>query len=386
MLLAPAPAMAEAGRWLPLSVLIAVVTMACTAVAATHQGATYRSPAPAYTCTRDRLGVVPGRITASTSLVGQIAVMAVLGRFIAELLFPGAPASMAPMVILGVVVAAVAGLRMRGGVAWAWLAVTLAAPVLATVAGFAIAPPEVPSAAPDSTGALGITGAAGVLCFAFFAGGRASTPDENRDSGDVAGRVAGVALLATAGVLVAFLAACVYQLGAARLALSENPLRDVLIAAAAADLVPLISSLAAAGLVPALFAALEGMRGTARAMIEHRELPGVLGRTGNSGTPYLLDLSGGVLAACLGMLVEPVPAMVFAACCLLVHSALANASARLSLHDRSTPRVWAARTTCAGMGLSVVLFMSMPVHTLLATAVTASAGPVVAGMYTRRWS
>lgn len=386
MLLAPAPAMAEAGRWLPLSVLIAVVTMACTAVAATHQGAIYHSSASSYTCTRDRLGAVPARISASTSLVGQVAVMAVLGRFIAELLFPDAPAAMTPMVLLGAVVAAVAGVRMRGALAWAWLAVTLAAPVLATIAGFAIAPPEVPSTAPDSAGALGITGAAGVLCFTFFAGGRMSTPDGIRSFGGVAGRVAGLSLLATASVLAAFLAACVYQLGAARLALSENPLRDVLTAAAASELVPLVTSLAAAGLVPALFAALEGMRDTARAVIEDRDLPGALGRTGSSGTPYRLDLIGGVLAACLGMLVEPVPAMVFAACCLLVHSALTNASARLSLHDRTTPRVWAARTTCAGMGLSVVLFMSMPVHTLLATAVTVLAGPVVAGIYTRRWS
>ncbi|MHA6803049.1 amino acid permease [Salinifilum ghardaiensis] len=385
VLLAPAPAMAAAGRWLPLSVLLAVATAACTAVAATHQGAIYRSPAPSYACTRARLGVVPGRISASTSLVGQIAATAVLGRLVAELLFPAAPAAMAPMVILGSVVATVAGARIRGGVAWAWLAVTLATPVLVAATGFAIAPPEAPAATPSSAGALGVTGAAGVLCFAFFAGGRASTPDA-AGGGGVGGRVAALSLLGTTGALVLFLAACVHQLGSARLALSENPLRDVLTAAAASDLVPLVSSLAAVGLLPALLAALDGVRGTARAVLEERDLPGVLGRTGGSGRPYLLDLSGGVLAACLAALLGPVSAMVFAACCLLVHCALTNASARLSLHDRTAPRVWAARTTCAGMGLSVVLFMSMPVHALLATAGTAAAGPIVAGVYTRRWS
>ncbi|WP_190817496.1 APC family permease [Saccharopolyspora pogona] len=381
----PAPAAAAAGPWLPLGLLVAFLAAACAASATAHQSEAYWGPGAAYACVRAWVGVLPARIGASAHLAGQVAGMAVIARVLGDFFLPTAAPQVAAVALLLVVLAATVGLRIRGGAAWIWLALTVAVLGLVVVTCFAIEPvPPIPAGRPLADSAVGITGAAGVLFFAFIGFERLTAPavEQDRFAWSATKRGTVVSLVALAVALSVVTAALVYQLGWSRLALSPTPIREVLTAAAAANLAPLVGVGAAVALLPVLLGALESFRSTALALVQDRDLPRFMGRTSSAGTPYLLDVAAGVAAVAVAVLVEPVPAMAFAACCLLVHYAFTNAGARLLL---SEGHIWPMRAACLGMGLSVLLAMSMPISAMLATLVVVVVGPLVTGGVSRRW-
>ncbi|MGP4017199.1 APC family permease [Saccharopolyspora sp. 5N708] len=383
---APAPAAAAAGPWLPLGLLVALLAAACAALATAHQSVAYRGPGPTYACVRDRMGVLPARIGASAYLAGQVAAMAAIARVLGEFFLPAAAPQVAAVAILLVVLAATVGLRIRGGAAWLWLVLTVAVLGLVVVTCFAIDPvPPIPAGRPLSDSAVGITGAAGVLFFAYLGFERLTAPasEQDRFAWSAMRRGTVISFAALTVLLAAVTAALVHQLGWSRLALSPTPIRDVLTAAAAADLAPLVGVGAAVALLPVLLGALESFRSTALALVHDRDLPRALGRTGSAGTPYLLDVTAGVAAVAVALLVPPVSAMAFAVCCLLVHYAFANAAARVLLAEG---RTWPMRMACLGMGVSVVLAMSMPISAMLATLAVVVIGPLVTGGLSRHWS
>ncbi|MDA3649211.1 amino acid permease [Saccharopolyspora indica] len=385
VLVGPAPAAAAAGMWMPLGLLIALLAAVCSATATAYQSAAYRGPGAVYACVRGRMGVLPARVGASAYLAGHIAAMAAIARVLGDLFLPASAPLVAAAAILLVVLSATTGLRIRGAAAWIWLALTAAVLALVVVTCFAIAPvAPLPTGASPSDSAVGITGAAGVLFFAFLGFERLTAPAEERDRVPWAAVKRGVVIsfvLLTA-VLAVVTAALVHQLGWSRLALSPAPIRDVLTAAAASELAPLVSVGAAVALLPVLLAGLESVRSTALALVQEGDLPRGLGRRSSAGTPYLLDVGAGVAAVAVALLVEPVTAMAFAACSLLVHYAFANAGARLLLVDTGG---WPMRAACLGMGVSVVIAMSMPISAMLATLVVVFIGPLVTGGVSRRW-
>ncbi|MEB3368381.1 APC family permease [Saccharopolyspora mangrovi] len=388
VLLGPGPAAAAAGPWAPLGVLVALLAAVCAASATAYQGRAHRGPGAAYTCVRERMGLLPARVGASAHLAAQVAAMAAIARVIGEFFLPSASALVAGAVILLVVLAATTGLRIRGVAAWLWLGLSLVVIALVVAICFAIAPVGGlpahvdPGASPDS--AVGIIGAGGVLFFAFTGFERPAAPADDGDRAPWASvrSATKISLVAVAVLLGLMIAALTYQLGWERLALSPMPIRDVLTAAAAADLVPLVCVGAAVALLPVLLGALESARSTGLALVRDGELPGVLGRTGPSGTPYVLDLITGVAAVIVSQLVDQIALMSFAACALLLHYAFANAGARLLLSDGPT---WPMRGACLGMGLSVVLAMSMPISAMLTTLGVVVVGPLLAGVVSRRW-
>ncbi|QUH01198.1 amino acid permease [Saccharopolyspora erythraea] len=381
-----APAFAAAGPWSLFGLPVAALAAICCAVSTAHQSAAYRGPGAAYTCTRSRVGLVPARIGAATHIAGQAAAMAAIAGVIGDLLVPSASGGAAAVAVLLAVLAATAGLRIRGGAAWLWLLLIFAVVAVVVAVCFGIdAVPAPPSAPPGSDSAVGITGAAGVLFFAFLGFERLTAPAEERDRFDwrVVRRGVTVSLAVTTALLGLLSAGLLYQLGPARLALSPVPVIDVLGAAAASDLRPLVAVGVAVALLPVLLAALEIARSTGLALVRDGDLPAALGRRARSGTPYPLDLLVGAAAAVVAQLVDPIPAMAFATCCVLVHYAFANAGARLLLSEE---RAWPMRAACLGMGLAVVLAMSMPVPALLATLAVVIVGPVATGAFSRRWS
>ena len=387
VLVGPAPAAAAAGPWALLGLLVALLAAVCAASATAFQASSYRSPGAVYDCVRERMGLLPARVGASAHIAARVAAMAAIARAIGEFFLPGASAMVAGAAILLVVLAATAGLRIRGAAAWLWVALSLAVIALVVAICFAIEPvggPPAhvdPGASPDS--AVGIIGAGGVLFLAFTGFERLTAPAPGDRAPWTSIRRAGaLALVMTAVLSGVMIVALAHQLGWSRLALSPMPIRDVLTAAAAADLVPLVSVGAAVALLPVLLGALESARSTGLALVRDGELPRALDRTGPSGNPYLLDLIAGVAAVIVSQLFAPVALMSFAACALLLHYALANAGTRLLLSEGPT---WPMRGACLGMGLSVVLAMSMPVSAMLTTLGVVVVGPLLAGIVSRRW-
>lgn len=385
VLVGPSPAAAAAGMWSPFGLLVAVLTAACAASATAHQAAAYRGPAPADACVRGRMGLLPARVAASAHLAGQVAALAAVARVLGDFLLPGSAPVVASVAVLLVVLAATTGLRIRGAAAWTWLALTGAVLGLVVVTCFAIDPvPPLPAGAAPEDSAVGITGAAGVLFFAFLGFERLTSPAEGRDRVPpaVVKRGVVVSFAVVSAVLAVVTAALVHQLGWSRLALSPTPVRDVLAAAAASELAPLVGAGAAVALLPVLLAALESARSTALGLVRDGDLPRGLERRSRAGTPFLVDVGVGVAAVAVALLVEPVAAMAFASCSLLVHCAFANAGARLLLADEGG---WPMRAACLGMGLSVVIAMSMPISAMLATLVVVVVGPLATGGVSRRW-
>ncbi|MFB9569012.1 amino acid permease, partial [Saccharopolyspora hordei] len=325
------------------------------------------------------------RVAASAHLAGQVDALAAVARVLGDFLLPGSAPVVASVAVLLVVLAATTGLRIRGAAAWTWLVLTGAVLGLVVVTCFAIDPvPPLPAGAAPEDSAVGITGAAGVLFFAFLGFERLTSPAEGRDRVPpaVVKRGVVVSFAVVSAVLAVVTAALVHQLGWSRLALSPTPVRDVLAAAAASELAPLVGAGAAVALLPVLLAALESARSTALGLVRDGDLPRGLERRSRAGTPFLVDVGVGVAAVAVALLVEPVAAMAFASCSLLVHCAFANAGARLLLADEGG---WPMRAACLGMGLSVVIAMSMPISAMLATLVVVVVGPLATGGVSRRW-
>jgi APA family basic amino acid/polyamine antiporter len=373
----PALAAGFAGAWLlPAIPLAAVVALLCCLGMIVQRCSGQRL---GYAGVRWELGVVPGRISASLSLVGQGAAMAAIAGAIGQYALPSAARGVAAVAALLAALAASVGVRPRGvaGRAWAGLTLVVLAVVVATC--FAIPPAPVVTVGPAAPGLLGMGGAAGAMVFAYLGFERITEhPGEDRKA---LFRVALLTVVVATVVVLAVSGALLYQLGAARLALSPAPVVDALGAAAAANVVPLIRVGAVVVMVPALLTALEAFRSTGRAVVADGDLPKRLHRTGRAGTPYLLDLCGGVFAALLAQFAGPEQAIELAACCVLMHQALLNLSVQRSL----TSAKWWARGVCAGMILAIVLAMTMPAVILFATLAVVIAGPVIGRAISGYW-
>lgn len=381
-----APAAAGAGTLLLLGLPISALTASCWALVSAHQSSAYRGPGPSYACTRSRLGVLPARVGASAHLAGQVAAMAAIAETVGTYLLPASASGVAAAAVLLVVLASTAGLRIRGVAAWMWLALTVAVFVAVAAVCFAIEPVGTTmTGQPLGDHAVGITGSAGVLYFAFLGLDRLTAPVQERDrfAWKSIRRGVIVSVVATTVLCALFAVALLHQLGPQRLALSPVPVIDALGAAAATELRPLVGVAIAVAMLPVLLGALESFRSTASAVVHDGDLPAALGRTGAHGTPYLLDVLTGVAAVVVVLAVGPVQAMTTAVCCVLVHQAFASAAGRVLLSDEHK---WVMRSTCLGMGLSVVLAMSMPIAAMLTTAAVVVLGPLLAGVVSRRWS
>lgn len=389
VLVGPAPAAAASGGWFLLGIPIAALMAACSAFATAEQSAVYRGPGAAYAATRATLGAVPARILASADLAGHVAAMAAVAGAIARYAAPGflpasAASGVAAVTILVVVLASTAGLRIRGLAAWLWLGLTLAVLAIVVTACFAIPPASLPAMdMPRGNDATGIVGAAGVMVFALLGFERLTAPGEERDraGGKVLRRGVVTSLVVAAGITLLVGAALLYQLGAARLALSPAPVLDALTAASAANLAPLVGTGAALAMLPVLLGIVESCRSTALTVVRESRLLPTLGRTGKNGTPVKLDLCAAIPAVVLGFLLEPAQTIALAACCMLVRLAFVNASARVLLDGG---RTWLLRTLCLGAGLAVILAMSMPVLAILETLAVVVAGTLGAAVISGR--
>ena len=368
------PAAAAAGWWSLLGVPLAATTAALCAMAVAAQARSHSGPDPAQECVREHMGPVAGRISASTRGIGMLVALAAIARAAADHLAPDRAVLVAPAVVLVVVLMATAGFRVGRDTARGLLLLTVAAVGVVVATCFGIAP-EAPATPSGVGGFTGTTGAAGALFFAFCGFEHLASPGSGPAGTSRSPRRAlAASVVLTAVALLALGGAVLAQLGPERLALSPQPALDALGAAAAGALRAPVGGLIAIALVPVLFRALQAARAPFLAAVQAGELPSLLARRGAKDTPHLLDLVLGVLAAAVSAVLPAAQAILVAASCALVHYAFASGSARLLL-VRSA--VWPARLACAGMMLSVVLVMSMPVPTMLTTLAVAVLGPLL---------
>jgi basic amino acid/polyamine antiporter, APA family len=276
----------------------------------------------------------------------------------------GALALVVATALLGAV-----GFRFTAGVSVLVSLVVLGVLALVVAASFSIAP--VPSAGEAGT-VNELVGVAGLMFMAFAGFERITAPHRGEPQHSAA--VLKVAIPVLIGlsfvVYLAVGAGVLRQLGSARLALSPAPLRDALAAADASALVPLVQIGAAVAGVAALHFVLASAHRTLTGLVEDGDLPTRL----KPAALMFVAVVGSVLAV---VLMPMATALAVGACGTLFYYAFTNASARVLLQN---DRTWPMRTACLGLGLSVLLAMSLPVPAMLISIAGLGAGTGLIGL------
>lgn len=381
------PAAAAAGNWLPLAVLLAALAAFCTTASAAdlvvsepHGRAVGSGDLGALDVARAGLPDALGRLGGIAFLVARTTAAAAVAGVFGSYVLPTAPVPTAIAVIVAVTVANIVGLRwtvrgtyaLVGGtlavllfVAMTSLLVTDAAPV-ASAAGMSLDPAAL------GWGALGVTGAAGFVTFAFagltrvaVVGGVAADPASALRRGVLVTLAIGLAVLLLLAV------ALLIGMGPERLAGEMSPLAAVVDAGRAPALGVLVRVGAAVVASSALLGVLVGLAGTVVGLARTGELPQALGVAGARGTWCRAALTGGAAAIVVVLVAGQAATIAVSACAVLVAYAVLNLAAlRLPAAQRRWPR-W---TSALGIVLSLVLAASLPPIQVLVTVVLVAVG------------
>lgn len=373
-----APAAATAGHWLLAGAVLAALIALCSAFSTTDHGRAAPRTGVGYRYTREQLGRWPGRVAGGIFLVGRLATAAALAGCFGDYVMPGSPvlAGIAVLVLSCAVEAA--GFRPSRGLTRA-LAGLLFLAVLALVTVCLLSPPGLPAMVnqPSSVDNAGeLLPVAGVMFFGFLGFERVTMPD--LDQPGLSRRALLLVVPALIGlVLGAYLlvgAAVLHQLGPVRLATARTPLTDALAAAGAAGLAPLASLAAATATAAGLLTVVGGTRRAIEAMGVSGDVPATATTPGHGRlAPPAAAVVG--LGAALGLLIlGPAPALVLAAGCALAYYAFTNAAARLLPAEG---RLWPARSACFGLGLCVLVGLTMPAPDLLGVLAAMLAGALL---------
>ncbi|MCG8926692.1 amino acid permease [Lentzea sp. CC55] len=364
-----APAAGLAGWWLLPALAVTALAALCSAFSTADQSRAYPDIGGGYGYVRAQLGVWPARMTASAHLVGRAAMAAAVASMFGAYVVPDQPVAGALALVVATAVLGAAGFRFTTGVSVVVSLVVLAVLALVVASSFSIAP--VPSAGETGT-PNELVGVAGLMFTAFAGFERITAPHRGEQPHPPGVLKFAIPILVglSFAVYLAVGAGVLRQLGSARLALSPAPLRDALVAADASALVPLVQVAAAVAGVAVLHFVLASAHRTLTGLAEDGDLPTRL----KPGVLSLVLTVAGVLAVVLMPLAT---ALGVAACATLFYYAFTNASARVLLQN---DRTWPMRTACLGLGLSVLLAMSLPVPALLISIAALGAGTGLIGL------
>lgn len=378
-----APASAIAGRWVLPALALAALAALCSAFSTADQSRAYPDAGGGYAYIRNQLGPWPARLGAAAYLLGRASVAAALAVTFATYVFPEQRVAAALVVLLAAAALSAGGVRWNKHLSWVFTGTVLVVLALLVLVCFSVAPPAsstvIPADLPGSDDVNGFMGVAGLMFVAFAGFERITAPYQGDPVHSV--RTLRLAIPLVIGIALVFYvavgAAVRHQLGPVRLALSPAPLRDALIAADGLWLVPVVQLGAVAATVSALSFVFAGSRRTLAAMASTGDLPVRLAPRADGRVPWPLDLVAGALAMIAVLLLTPATALAVGACGTLFYYAFTNASARILLQE---DRTWPMRTACTGLGLSVLLAMSVPATALLITLAGMAVGTGLFGL------
>ncbi|GAA0630170.1 hypothetical protein GCM10010174_58300 [Kutzneria viridogrisea] len=370
-----APASAAAGGYLLVGVVVAGLLALCSAFSTADQSRAYPGPGAGYRYAARQLGRWPGRMAGSASIAGRAAAAAAVAGTFGAYVTPDRPLLGALGVLAVAVALEVTGVKLSTRLSWIAVLVVLVVLALVVATCFAVPAPEVVNA-PDADDPRGLLPAAGTMLFAYLGFERITAPDLDEPSHSARRLHVAIPVLLLV-VLACYLTvggALLRQLGPTRLALSRVPLREAVVAADGAWLGPLVVAGAAVAAVTSLLLVLSSLRRTVSAVAADGDLPGPLRSARVSGWVC------GALVAVLVLLVGTPDAIGFAACAMLAYYAFTNAAARILLKE---DRTWPMRSACFGLGLSVLLGMTMAPTYLGVTVLAVLLGAGALGLYRR---
>lgn len=325
-----APAARAAGSGLLPGLLIAAVVAYCNATSSARLAARYPSSGGTYVYGRERLGEIWGYLAGWCFVVGKTASCAAMALTIGAYAWPGHE-----HVVAVAAVVALTAVNYRGIQKSALLTRVIVAVVLAVLAAVVVAAST--SEAAD-TGRLalgsdlsvvGVLQAAGLLFFAFAGYARIATlGEEVRDPARTIPRAIPLALGIALAVYAAITVAALVTLGPQGLAAATAPLSDVVRAAHAGWLEPVVRIGAVVAAVGSLLALILGVSRTTLAMARDRHLPHALAAVHpRFAVPHRAELVVGVVVAVAAATADVRAAIGFSSFGVLLYYAVANASA-----------------------------------------------------------
>jgi APA family basic amino acid/polyamine antiporter len=372
-----APAAGAAGGWLLVGLAAAAVVAYCNATSSARLAARHPESGGTYVYGRERLGPFWGYLAGWAFVVGKTASCAAMALTFAAYAAPGYERPLAVAAVL-----AVTALNWRGVhksvAATRVIVVVVLAVLVAVVVAASVAPPaDLGNVLGDEPfRPLGVLEAAGLIFFAFAGYARIATlGEEVRDPARTIPRAIPVALFVTLLVYAAVAVAGLAVLGADRLAAASAPLSEVVSAAGAGWLVPVVRAGAAVAALGSLLALILGVSRTVFAMARDRHLPAALDAVHpRFRVPHRAELAVGLAVALAAAAADLRAAIGFSSVGVLLYYAIANAAAlRLGREENRPVRA----VPVVGLVGCLVLAAALPRASVLAGAGVIALGAAV---------
>ncbi|WP_280400943.1 APC family permease [Nocardia carnea] len=375
-----APAAHAAGSGLLLGLAVAAVVAYCNATSSARLAARYPASGGTYVYGRERLGEFWGYLAGWAFVVGKTASCAAMALTAGLYVWPEYAHAVAVGAVLVLTAVNYAGIQKSAGLTRVVVGIVLAVLAAVVVAAFG-------SGAAD-TGQLrlgtdisvtGVLEAAGLLFFAFAGYARIATlGEEVRDPARTIPRAVPIALAVTLGTYTLVAVAALTVLGPARLAAAAAPLSELVRAAGAGWLEPVVRAGAAVAALGALLALILGVSRTTLAMARDRHLPHALAAVHpRFAVPHRAEIAVGVLVAAVAATADIRAAIGFSSFGVLLYYAVANASAAtLTRAENRPPRA----IPVLGFTGCLVLAFTLPPTSVFAGAVVVAAGALFYGV------
>ncbi|MGW0183412.1 APC family permease, partial [Nocardia sp. NPDC003345] len=344
------------------------------AMSSARLAAHYPAAGGTYVYGRERLGEFWGHLAGWSFVVGKTASCAAMALTVGLYAWPAHAHTVAVAAVV-----TLTAITMAGGRKSMWLTRVLVTGVLAVLAAIAAVAFTAPTA--DSANlrlgteitVAGVFQAAGLLFFAFAGYARIATlGEEVRDPARTIPRAVPLALGITLGVYVTLAVAALLVLGPQRLAATPAPLSQVVVAAGARLLEPVVRVSAAVAALGALLTLVLGVSRTTLAMARDGHLPRTLATVHpRLQVPHHAELAVGVTVALLAAVADLRAVIGFSSFGVLVYYAVANTSA-WTLPDGRRRVVPAA-----GLLGCLVLAATLPLPAVLTGTAVLAAGALV---------
>lgn len=371
-----APAARAAGSGLLLGLAVAAVVAYCNATSSARLAARYPASGGTYVYGRERLGEFWGYLAGWCFVVGKTASCAAMALTVGAYAWPGYAHAVAAGAVIALTAVNYRGVRKSALLTRVIVAIVLAvlaAVVVAAALGGGASPEPGPGA---GFSAGGVLQAAGLLFFAFAGYARIATlGEEVRDPARTIPRAVPIALAITVVVYTLVAVAALGTLGADGLAAATAPLSDVVDAAGAGWLEPVVRAGAVVAAVGSLLALILGVSRTTLAMARDRHLPHVLAAVHpRFAVPHRAELAVGAVVAVAAATVDITAAIGFSSFGVLVYYALANASAWTLRPSEGRPR---RLIPVVGVTGCLVLAFSLPAQSVVTGALVVALGALV---------
>jgi APA family basic amino acid/polyamine antiporter len=370
-----APAAQAAGTALPLALAIAGVVAYCNATSSARLAARYPSSGGTYVYGRERLGEFWGYLAGWGFVIGKTASCAAIALTVGAYAWPAHAHAVAVASVLALTAVNYVGVQKSALLTRVLVAVVLAVLAVVVVVGLGSAAPGRWSDG-GSGGAVGVLQAAGLLFFAFAGYARIATlGEEVRDPRRTIGLAIPIALGITLVVYALVAAAALKTLGPQGLAEATDPLAQVVRAAGAPGLEPVVRVGAALAALGSLLALILGVSRTTLAMARDGHLPrGLAAVHPRFGVPHRAELLVGAVVAVLAAVADLRHAIGFSSFAVLAYYLIANCSA-LTL-TREEGRAWPGVPILGALGC-VVLGFALPLASVLSGLAVLGAGALV---------